>query len=450
MMGSRSQLTSHGFAFLFYSMVWIFPIHMLQHKVDAAAVSISSIPTDVPPQFTAPFQYEPGLVGTFYQDATNTRYAMNFLDRQLPGHLSKVNTNGLTQNWTMVATTKHTNVIDNGVCRVVNEQFQDFFGWVSNPNAVFIGQTTFDHRACNHWGLPEPNQPGKNAIEVCLDLQTNVPVVLVIGTHTEWIFGEPVQIGPPKQSAFDVRSVCDSVPPACPNGVVESLEAVVFHPRGMYNIAGQDVGDLLGDTFFLCAAGPSATSAGQQYSVVSKWELEVWTGYGQYALCNGYPPTCIGNETFLVGREAATGFKDLGGQCTNNSNDIGSWFSLSAAGQCETNQQPDGKTCSWKAVRKVKSVNVTCPSFDGFFRTCDSETTLPLTASATKLAQIFNSDLPTVGGCPALANNDVAGAVIGDDAEITATSKSTSHLEKLGASSVESTLRFLRRVTQRT
>jgi hypothetical protein len=87
----------------------------------------------------------------------------------------------------------------------------------------------------------------------------------------------------------------------------------------------------------------------QAYEVVSKWSLEVWSGFGQYALCNGYPPKCIGNEKFLVGREAATGFKDLCGQCSDNSQDVGSWFSLSAAGQCKGKTEPDGKSCSWRA-----------------------------------------------------------------------------------------------------
>jgi hypothetical protein len=45
-------------------------------------------------------------------------------------------------------------------------------------------------------------------------------------------------------------------------------------------------------------------------------------------------------------------------QCSDNSHDVGSWYSLSAAGQCHGATKPDGVTCSWRAVEKLKTVNV--------------------------------------------------------------------------------------------
>ena len=86
----------------------------------------------------------------------------------------------------------------------------------------------------------------------------------------------------------------------------------------------------------------------------------MWSGFGQYALCNGYPPRCIGTERRFVGREAAAGFKARGGQCSDNSATVGSWFSLTAAGQCGVGAAPDGVACSWRAVRKVKTVDIGC------------------------------------------------------------------------------------------
>ena len=106
----------------------------------------------------------------------------------------------------------------------------------------------------------------------------------------------------------------------------------------------------------------------------------------------------------MVGREAATGWKDRCGQCADNSKDVGSWFSLSAAGECLDEQEPDGKSCSWKAVEKVKTVDVKCPAFAHMFETCEAESSLPLTASAKVLTQIFASDEPANGGCPPVAD----------------------------------------------
>lgn len=40
-------------------------------------------------------------------------------------------------------------------------------------------------------------------------------------------------------------------------------------------------------------------------------------------------------------------------------------------------------------MKKIKTVDVTCPSFDSFFQSCDTEDSLPLTKSAARLARIF-------------------------------------------------------------
>ena len=370
-----------------------------------AAAPLPLLP-QIPAQFSAPFQYEPGLVGFFHQDDTNQRMAQSFGDHQLPGRLSNAST-VLSQNWSFIATAGSMHVTVNRVCRVEQgARYTNYFGWLTQPGVKFLGACTptqkgCPKRACNVWGLAGAG--GKMSEEICVDDDNN-PVVLKMSGR-EFLFGLPLTVAPPPESVFKLGPYCDKPAPPCEGGAVQKLEAVVFHPRGKYNIAGQDVGDLLGDTFFLCAAGPKAQSAGQLYSVVSKWSLEVWSGFGQYALCNGYPPKCIGNEKFLVGREAATGFKYLCGQCSDNSEDVGSWFSLSAAGQCKPGQAPDGVKCSWRAVKKIKTVDITCPSFSGFFETCDTESSLPLTASAAKLAQIFAQDDIEAGGCPPITSD---------------------------------------------
>jgi hypothetical protein len=87
-----------------------------------------------------------------------------------------------------------------------------------------------------------------------------------------------VSVGPPPESAFALSPYCGVPSPACTDASVVPLVAVVFHPANNTNIAGQDVGDLLGDTMFLCFSGPGARSGGAQYAQVSLWNLNVWSG----------------------------------------------------------------------------------------------------------------------------------------------------------------------------
>lgn len=428
----------------------------------------------LPSQFSVPFEYSPGLVGSFYQDQSRRRSAFEFSEDQLPGHLSKCSSAGLVQNWSFISNATSTYGTVNRVCRRQEGQYTDYFGWVSGPNSLFVGNATGQSLhgqrvPCSVWCLQTPSpysssplsssqcsgatlerlcgraqkasrgdcfsccgshqrqlqqagcaqadfdafcaggapaQPSKSkcALEICLDASSR-PVQLELGGKQTWRFDPDGFVpGLAPEHKFTKGPYCDKPEPPCPNGAVQTIDAVLFHPRGKYNLAGQDVGDLLGDTFFLCATGSSASSGGKQYSVVSRWTLRVWSGFGEYSLCNGYPPVCMGEETFLVGREAATGWKDRCGQCADNSKDVGSWFSLSAAGECLDEQEPDGKSCSWKAVEKVKTVDVKCPAFAHMFETCEAESSLPLTASAKVLTQIFASDEPANGGCPPVAD----------------------------------------------
>lgn len=309
----------------------------------------------------------------------------------------------LTQHWFSFTNASTTFITVDNVCRPESQaRYTDYFGWLDNPGTYFVGNASVSGRPCAVWALKNL-QPGVD-IEMCVaDGTTPVAIQIVTGSKKrDMYFGSPMHAGPPPAAAFDVGSICEHPPPPCPDGRVESLEATVFHPKGQFDIAGQDVGDTLGDTMFLCIAGPGASSAGQQYSLVSRWELQVWSGFGQYALCNGYPPYCIGQEQFLVGRETALGYKNMTGQCADNDNDFGSWYSLSAAGQCHGSDVPDGKTCTWKAVRRTKTVDITCEAFDAFFDTCKAETALPFARAAAALDTIFKESDVKRGGCPAI------------------------------------------------
>eukprot|EP00035_Acanthoeca_spectabilis_P031346 m.13729 g.13729 ORF g.13729 m.13729 type:complete len:435 (+) comp4704_c0_seq1:40-1344(+) len=362
----------------------------------------------LPTQWSAPFSFsEAGFKsnnGRFNQDGVNQRYAYSFVDNTLPGRTPIPVPVGTEQTWAMMANATVSTTTVNDVCRIPSPtaHFVDLFGWVSEPASVYLGPTTYEGRACDVWATS--SDPKTAAVELCVDAQNN-PVGMVTRGHgeaTTLSFGLPLTRGPPPESAFQVPSTCGHPGPTCENGANVPLEAVVFHPTHQLDIAGQDVADRLGDTMFLCLAGPNASSAGQQYTEISLWDLEVWSGFGQYSLCNGYPPTCMGNDNFNVGKEASTGFKPGCGQCTDNSGDFGSWYSLAAKGECTSGGPPDGKHCTWRRIRRRKTVSVLCPSFAGFFAKCAAETAIPFTAASASLGQIFASETVADGGCPAL------------------------------------------------
>eukprot|EP00036_Acanthoecidae_sp_10tr_P011411 CAMPEP_0182922436 /NCGR_PEP_ID=MMETSP0105_2-20130417/4794_1 /TAXON_ID=81532 ORGANISM="Acanthoeca-like sp., Strain 10tr" /NCGR_SAMPLE_ID=MMETSP0105_2 /ASSEMBLY_ACC=CAM_ASM_000205 /LENGTH=439 /DNA_ID=CAMNT_0025060051 /DNA_START=133 /DNA_END=1452 /DNA_ORIENTATION=+ len=388
--------------------------HRLALKVHPS-VTLSTTPGPppkpvVPTEWTAPLALdESGLSlngGRWNQDTANSRYSYSFSDGTLPGRGARPPVQvppGTQANYSIAANATAMGESVNGVCRFPSPtaRYADLFGWM-REYAFYEGDTTVDGRVCQVWASSD--DPKTAAAKLCVESNGDPVVLLVQGRASAEMFhfGVPVLRGPPPPEALDIPAECGRPGPTCPNGKAAALEVVVFHPAGKLDIVGQDVADILGDTMFLCLAGPNATSAGQQYSEVSMWQLEVWTGYGQYSLCNGYPSTCIGNDDFNVGCEASASFKPGCGQCTDNTADFGSWFSLGAKGECAAGAVPDGTTCTWRRVHRSKTVSIQCPSFATFFATCATEKELPFTSSSAKLAKIFASDDVQAGGCPAL------------------------------------------------
>jgi len=133
----------------------------------------------------------------------------------------------------------------------------------------------------------------------------------------------------------------------------------------------------------------------------------LWTAWGQYAFCNGYPVSnCIGRELFFVGREATGGIgafnddykSDNAGQCSDNKS-IGTWFSLPSKGECNENQDVGPESCSWKLLERVKTVNASCLFKHDFVSSCTGETH-PWPKSSKKFEQVFMTDKFEEGGCP--------------------------------------------------
>ena len=138
-----------------------------------------------------------------------------------------------------------------------------------------------------------------------------------------------------------------------------------------YDIAGQDLGDAVGDNVFVCqdllGGKPKATDAGYQW--LTQWTVELLPWFGQYANCNGYGPAqhCASADQYVVGRETPeymniAGRSALLRQCGATDPNVGQWFSLPKAGECPPGVRPnfadpsDGG-CSWRKAERVKTID---------------------------------------------------------------------------------------------
>jgi len=197
-------------------------------------------------------------------------------------------------------------------------------------------------------------------------------------------------------------SVCPTTQPLVPR----NMSMWIFHPAHNFNISGQDLGDVNGDVFFMCEdllQGQPSTQD-HNYGWVTEWEIELLPKFGQYQNCNNYPPQCIGENDFWVGREAALnlGFPDAG-QCT--ANDLtGTWYSLPIGGQCAPGAVPGDDSCSWRIVRRVKTIDSLCVTkIHGMRAACALEGRAPFSKAQAVFKAAFASNVNSTGGCPAIA-----------------------------------------------
>jgi hypothetical protein len=96
-------------------------------------------------------------------------------------------------------------------------------------------------------------------------------------------------------------------------------------------------------------------------------EVDGNTTWGQYALCNR--GVCVGGDNNTIGHEATSGFTLGGGQCMLHNN-IGDWYSFTAASQCAANVTVPSTDCAWQFVKRVKSVSTQCLVGAGLKQAC--------------------------------------------------------------------------------
>jgi hypothetical protein len=188
------------------------------------------------------------------------------------------------------------------------------------------------------------------------------------------------------------------------------VEMVVAQPPwdvSHYNISNQDTADWLGDAIFTCLDVLSNHTTTDNYGVISLFEVEVDTRWGEYSECNGYPGLCLNGEgdNLHVGREASIGVGPLGSQCLDNTA-TGSWYSLPAAGECTKPGQFVGTDCSWRVTKRVRTVSLECVfQQHGMAKACQAQLQQPMNMSSLPV-QILQAALTNpvgaspMSGCP--------------------------------------------------
>eukprot|EP00756_Hemistasia_phaeocysticola_P014534 Hpha_TRINITY_DN15343_c2_g11::TRINITY_DN15343_c2_g11_i1::g.88349::m.88349 len=286
----------------------------------------------------------------------------------------------------------------------VTNPWQDQFGWVKY--ASHAGQKTEGGRTIDIWQF---NTTGTN-LTLESDHATGLPVrevVLTIndGTSSNYTyimsdFKADEDYGLWKgfnETEFTTPAVCGDSDPAPVNKTM-----YIFHPVNKFNISDQDLGDIVGDTFFVCLTyRMPGMPADHDYQWITQWEIELIPRWGQYLNCNDYPAHCLGNGNWYVGHEAAEAIgSGEGGQCSENPL-IGEWWSLPEGGRCAEGKRPGDGSCTWRIVQRTKTIDSTCLFKDqGYGEACKADMRAPFPKAAATFVNAFKSDNKAAGGCP--------------------------------------------------
>jgi len=307
------------------------------------------------------------------------------------------------------------------------QRYSDLFSWAANPSiSEYKGKHVVAGRACNLWSL---RSASVSKLVLCADgndpVLLNMSVLMNSSGTAPTTFNISYEFGPltagskVSEMLFEKPHVCSTFVPPCENGVglePVALEAYVFHPGISaidYDIEDQNVADLAGDALFICmdCLQKQKSFIDHNYTLISRYILEVSPAFGQYALCNGYPdtkppgPVCIGGDPRLVGKEAPFFAGDGESRCTSDS-PVGFWYGLPKGGRCPTGQRP-GKDagasgCTWSIQKRLKTIHQACLLKDhDYLSYCKADLLekkgFPRSVRALQAA--FGSEDPSIGGC---------------------------------------------------
>lgn len=376
-----------------------------------ATMYMTSTYSDVICEFTATGSCE-GHPWVMSQDDDNKLFAQSFRVENRFAPASYAGSGKSFFNTTSVTTSTGSFDVMNGLCYPMDyggtpSTYTNMWQWV--PLSRRRADAVVDGTECAVWAL---SLAGVDLL-VAVGKDSETPVEYNI-SNTKANYSYSFRFvsfaegaDPDVLRGFD-EAACAS-PPTCAEpgatGAVTTADAYIFHPENNFNISNQDVGDALGDTFFVCEDLQTGLNPGADhaYAWISRWNLTYTSTVGQYLNCNAYGAEnhCMGANDRLVGREAALGLgAPLAGQCDANEA-TGVWWSLPAAGRCPDGAPPSDD-CSWQATR-VKTINGSC-LFDlhNFNATCAADARAPFKTAHAAFERAFASDDPADGGCPPL------------------------------------------------
>ena len=301
------------------------------------------------------------------------------------------------------------------VVRGPRSQFEDMFSWVADAADGGTEACEVDGYAvdCSLWILDSPPY----VLTLTVYDNTRPVEYHVLGTvngvalNVSYFFHTFTTGADPEAFEGLHRADCFAPKQCESNGpnILRDQEFYIFHPANQYDLAGQDIGDALGDAFFVCET--LNTGAGDDgYEWISKYKVNLdLTVISQYQNCNGYPSRCMGISTYYVGREAALGLgAPLAGQCDDNEL-TGNWFSFGVDGECKDGLVL-GVNCTWEATR-IKTVNGDCLIKDNdYLATCALDGQAPFYLAQKALEDAFLSIED--GGCPPIQQIAGAGLVV--------------------------------------
>lgn len=352
------------------------------------------------------FAYD--AIGQRYRHASTTRSDIFYPNgTQFMDQLSRNNTGGPNVNMTMGEGLS-------GICMPMKGRFFDLFSWTAS--ARYNGSKVVSGTACAIWTKEAviPSILGKEQrayFSACI-AEDGVPRELTQAFHGAKGSGvmtyrfHDVRVGDPGDVAFEPSQACARNYPSrpCEDEGAKTISVYrVWEPPEPLGLAGRDAGDVMGDLAFLCTQG-----AGEAYrsKLITHWEVEVSSAYGQYAMCNynGRQNVCAGAASMLrrVGRRASQmqGRARAGGQCSGNG-DIGSQYSFPAEALCPQGGRPSAAGCGWARARAVRTVAVGCVLERGLQRACAREFGhAPFRRSAAIFQAAFSSNDTSKGGCP--------------------------------------------------
>lgn len=315
------------------------------------------------------------------------------------------NTSGLNMNITVGDG-------DDAICKPLTGPYSDPFALLKYSKKM--GSTVVSGTSCDIWLSNISYAGNQYTTSACIG-QNGVPLEQNQSTISDGrslidirMVWHDVKVGPPAPDVFAPSKACAFHYPTehCSDFGTVTLDVYRIHSLAEpFSLENRNIGDALGDMAFTCVTDGTGLGGGEG-SVVSRWTVEVSRSFGQYGYCLYNRAThknyCMGGTGVQVGRESALGLGSghLQGQCSPNG-DVGSWYSLPAAGHC-----PEGATigaggCSWGNEKRIRTVNASCIMQDRALKdVCKQEYGhAPFTKStAIFIAALASSDA-SKGGC---------------------------------------------------